>query len=83
MDHGTQSIGQRYLLHPNSFGAFNGGGGFVSGGIPPARVIQMDPVDPAEDARWQEFCKPTRTVDSYGMTRLTYAKPGCDMGRSR
>jgi hypothetical protein len=39
----------------------------------------------AKEARirkWEEFCKPTGFVDDMGITRLRYAHPGCDLGRS-
>lgn len=39
----------------------------------------------AKEARirkWEEFCKPTGFVDDMGITRLRYARPGCDLGRS-
>jgi hypothetical protein len=35
----------------------------------------------ASIARWEAFCKPVRNVDSLGVTRLTYAHPGCEYGR--
>lgn len=36
----------------------------------------------ARDAKWLEFCQPKRTVDELGMTRLVYAHPGCEHGRT-
>jgi hypothetical protein len=35
-----------------------------------------------EDAKWEEFCKPTFKADKYGVRRASYAKKGCDFGRS-
>ncbi|WP_375413684.1 hypothetical protein [uncultured Bradyrhizobium sp.] len=32
--------------------------------------------------KWEEFCKPTSFIDDMGITRLRYAKAGCDLGRS-
>ena len=37
----------------------------------------------ARIAKWQEFCAPVAKVDSFGVTRLSYSKPGCDMGRTQ
>jgi hypothetical protein len=35
-----------------------------------------------EDARWEEFCKPTFRADEYGVRHAAYAKRGCEFGRS-
>ncbi len=35
-----------------------------------------------EEAKWQEFCKPVFRTDVYGVRRASYAKPGCEFGRS-
>jgi hypothetical protein len=35
------------------------------------------------EREWEAFCKPTRTIDSMGMTRLVYAKAGCEFGRTK
>jgi hypothetical protein len=35
-----------------------------------------------EDAKWEAFCKPTYHADQYGVRRASYAKPGCEFGRS-
>jgi hypothetical protein len=32
--------------------------------------------------KWEEFCKPTSFIDDMNITRLRYAHPGCDLGRS-
>jgi hypothetical protein len=36
----------------------------------------------AQDRKWVAFCQPVKRVDDFGMTRLTYAHDGCDLGRS-
>ena len=39
----------------------------------------------AKEARirkWEEYCKPTGYIDDMGITRVRYAHPGCDLGRS-
>ena len=35
-----------------------------------------------EDAKWEAFCKPTFKADEYGVRRASYAKKGCEFGRS-
>jgi hypothetical protein len=35
-----------------------------------------------EIAKWQEFCKPVFKADEYGVRRASYAKPGCEFGRT-
>lgn len=35
-----------------------------------------------EDRKWLAFCKPTRHVDEFNVTRLSYAHDGCEFGRS-
>jgi hypothetical protein len=35
-----------------------------------------------ENAKWEAFCKPTFTADEYGVRRASYAKQGCEFGRS-
>ena len=35
-----------------------------------------------EIAKWDEFCKPTFRADKYGVRRASYAKQGCEFGRS-
>jgi hypothetical protein len=32
--------------------------------------------------KWEAFCKPQRAYDNEGVTRLTYARKGCEFGRS-
>ena len=62
----------------------------TSNGSDPASQKQLSIVEEqayreAKEARirkWEEFCKPTGFVDDMGITRLRYAHPGCDLGRS-
>jgi hypothetical protein len=35
-----------------------------------------------EDARWEAFCKPKFRADEYGVHRASYAKKGCEFGRT-
>jgi hypothetical protein len=35
-----------------------------------------------EDAKWENFCRPKFRTDEYGMRRASYAKSGCEFGRS-
>jgi len=35
-----------------------------------------------EEAKWKEFCKPTFRADEYGVRRASYARAGCEFGRS-
>jgi hypothetical protein len=35
-----------------------------------------------ENAKWEAFCKPTFKADEYGVRRASYAKQGCEFGRS-
>jgi hypothetical protein len=35
-----------------------------------------------ENAKWEAFCKPTFTADEYGVRRASYARQGCEFGRS-
>ncbi len=35
-----------------------------------------------EDAKWEAFCKPSYKTDEFGVRRATYAKNGCEFGRS-
>jgi hypothetical protein len=32
--------------------------------------------------KWEAYCKPKRTYDDEGVTRLVYARKGCEFGRS-
>jgi hypothetical protein len=35
-----------------------------------------------ENAKWEAFCKPTFRADEYGVRRASYARQGCEFGRS-
>ena len=35
-----------------------------------------------ENAKWEAFCRPTFTADEYGVRRASYARQGCEFGRS-
>jgi hypothetical protein len=43
---------------------------------------QLQEAKEARIRKWEEFCKPTGYTDDMGITRVRYAKPGCDLGRS-
>jgi hypothetical protein len=32
--------------------------------------------------KWEAYCKPTRNYDKQGVVRLSYARAGCEFGRS-
>jgi hypothetical protein len=34
------------------------------------------------DRKWMSFCKPVVLTDRYGVSRYSYAQPGCEFGRS-
>jgi hypothetical protein len=36
----------------------------------------------ARDQKWLEFCKPYPRIDNFNVTRMQYAQPGCDLGRT-
>ncbi len=36
----------------------------------------------AQDRKWVSFCKPVVFTDRYGVSRYSYARPGCEFGRS-
>jgi len=36
----------------------------------------------ARHHKWLTFCKPVVITDRYGVSRYTYAQPGCEFGRS-
>jgi hypothetical protein len=52
----------------------------------PVRDLKQERLDEIarqqDDAKWEAFCKPTFHADQYGVRRATYAKPGCEFGRS-
>jgi hypothetical protein len=35
-----------------------------------------------EDAKWEAFCRPTFRADEYGVRRASYARQGCEFGRT-
>ena len=35
-----------------------------------------------ESEKWEQFCKPSFRHDEFGVLRATYAKQGCEFGRS-
>ena len=59
-----------------------------SGDSEPARPSQISKAQArkdqeeadARDRKWEEFCKPARSVDKFGITRLQYAHAGCEFG---
>jgi hypothetical protein len=80
LDHRTPAdrwFGSDYTLSVPSYG-----------GQPNARIITIpeprgDDEREALDAtikRWTEHCRPAPHVDALGVTRLTYAHPGCAFG---
>lgn len=63
-------------------------GGCISGDLPSAnaKVISV-PQDDGPAARerihrWEVYCQPTAHVDNFGVTRFSYAHPGCEFGKS-
>ncbi len=52
----------------------------------PVRDPEQERLDRAERqkeiAKWQDFCKPVFKADQYGVRRASYAKPGCEFGRT-
>lgn len=50
--------------------------------IPPP-LSEADRVEQAEqDRKWVAFCQPKPHRDEYGVTHLSYAKPGCEFGQN-
>lgn len=57
---------------------------------PGASARMIDVLEPLSDAarraraeavaRWEQHCQPAPHRDAYGITRLTYAHPGCEFG---
>jgi hypothetical protein len=47
-----------------------------------AEERQLREAKEARIRKWEDFCKPTGYVDDMGITRVRYAHPGCDLGRS-
>lgn len=33
--------------------------------------------------QWEAFCRPTKAIDKFGITRLSYAHEGCEFGISQ
>ena len=52
----------------------------------PVRDPEQEKPDAAahqkESEKWEQFCKPTFRHDEFGVLRATYAKAGCEFGRS-
>ena len=52
----------------------------------PVRDPEQDRLDAIarakENEKWTAFCKPTFARDEYGVHRASYAKTGCEFGRS-
>jgi hypothetical protein len=47
-----------------------------------AEEKQLQEAKEARIRKWEEYCKPTGYIDDMGITRVRYAHPGCDLGRS-
>jgi hypothetical protein len=48
-------------------------------------IAEEKKLQEAKEARirkWEDYCKPTGYTDDMGITRVRYAHPGCDLGRS-
>jgi hypothetical protein len=52
----------------------------------PVRDVEQERLDAIarqqEDAKWEAFCKPKFRADEYGVHRASYAKKGCEFGRT-
>jgi hypothetical protein len=52
----------------------------------PVRNLEQERLDAIaleqEAKKWEEFCKPTFKADEYGVRRASYAKKGCEFGRT-
>lgn len=48
----------------------------------PVAAAEMSPEAQERDRKWLERCKPMGRQDEYGITRLRYAKPGCEFGKT-
>lgn len=52
----------------------------------PVRNLEQERLDELaaqkEDAKWDAFCKPTFKADAFGVRRASYARKGCEFGRS-
>jgi hypothetical protein len=47
-----------------------------------AEERQYQEAKEARIRKWEEYCKPAGYIDDMGITRVRYAHPGCDLGRS-
>lgn len=47
-----------------------------------ANPEEMSPEAQERDKKWLERCKPQGRQDEYGVTRLRYARPGCEFGKT-
>jgi len=47
-----------------------------------AQELEDEKARRASIEKWEAFCKPKRTYDEEGVTRLVYARKGCEFGRS-
>jgi hypothetical protein len=48
-------------------------------------IAEEKKLQEAKEARirkWEDYCKPAGYIDDMGITRVRYAHPGCDLGRS-
>ena len=43
---------------------------------------QLREAKEARIRKWEEYCKPASYIDDMVITRVRYAHPGCDLGRS-
>ncbi len=48
--------------------------------IPEPDTVAERDARAAAITRWTEHCRPVKHVDAVGMTRLSYAHPGCAFG---
>ena len=52
----------------------------------PVRNPEQERLDAAalqkETAKWEAFCKPSFKADAFGVRRASYARQGCEFGRS-
>jgi hypothetical protein len=48
----------------------------------PAQELEDQRARRASIEKWEGFCRPQRTYDNLGVTRLVYAHRGCEFGRS-
>jgi hypothetical protein len=52
----------------------------------PVRNFEQERLDAVaekkQNEKWDAFCKPAFKTDEYGIRRASYARRGCDVGRS-